>query len=179
MALHYVTGDATKPGGTVGMVKIIPHVCNSLGKWGAGFVLAVSKAYPDAEKAYRDATSYDLGTVQFVECGGDIVVANMIAQWGIRPVKDGSKEGCPPLRYSALFETMEKVAKWAESSGKKCEIHAPKFGAGLAGGNWRAIEAFIKQLWSGFEVYIYTPPGQDAGDAKATADDVLGDIFGK
>jgi O-acetyl-ADP-ribose deacetylase (regulator of RNase III) len=176
MSLHYVQGDATKPVGAA-EVKIIPHVCNSLGKWGAGFVLAVSKVYPEAEKVYRNANSYELGSVQFVECG-DVVVANMIAQWGIRPVKDGSKGGCPPLRYSALFEAMEKVAKWVESSGKKCEIHGPKFGAGLAGGDWRVIEAFIKQLWGGLEVYIYTPPGQDTGSSSATGDDVLGDIFG-
>ena len=40
--INYLKGDATQPHsqGT----KIIVHVCNDLGGWGKGFVLAISKA---------------------------------------------------------------------------------------------------------------------------------------
>ena len=39
--LRYVTGDATVPQG--GGPKILVHLCNDAGGWGAGFVLAVSR----------------------------------------------------------------------------------------------------------------------------------------
>jgi O-acetyl-ADP-ribose deacetylase (regulator of RNase III) len=156
--LSYLKGDATNPGGDPGKTRIIPHVCNSLGKWGAGFVLQVSKAFPEAETAYRSMGSYEMGSVQFVPCAKGVVVANMIAQWGIGPLRDGSKQGCPPLRYGALFDAMFKVAYWAEHNGK-CEIHCPRFGAGLAGGDWRVIEALIQHLWvsPGLDVHVYWP----------------------
>lgn len=38
--IKYVIGDATEPQGTGR--KIIAHVCNDCGGWGAGFVLALS-----------------------------------------------------------------------------------------------------------------------------------------
>ena len=39
----YLKGDATKPEGLG--TKIIAHVCNDVGLWGKGFVLAVSKRW--------------------------------------------------------------------------------------------------------------------------------------
>lgn len=41
VGIHYVTGDATEPIGEG--EKIIAHICNDQGGWGAGFVLALSK----------------------------------------------------------------------------------------------------------------------------------------
>jgi hypothetical protein len=57
----YRIGDATMPfvsanssDVTVAPTDIIiPHICNDLGKWGAGFVLALSRRYPEPEAAYR------------------------------------------------------------------------------------------------------------------------------
>jgi hypothetical protein len=37
----------------------------------------------------------------------------------------------------------------------KYEIHAPKFGSGLAGGNWNFIENLIEDIWIDIPVYIY------------------------
>lgn len=39
--INYIKGDATQPIGENN--KIIAHICNNEGKWGVGFVLAVSK----------------------------------------------------------------------------------------------------------------------------------------
>ena len=49
--LQIVQGDATSPPGEG--VKIIAHVCNDVGGWGKGFVVAVSKRWPDPEREYR------------------------------------------------------------------------------------------------------------------------------
>lgn len=134
-----------------GLRVLIPHLCNDEGKWGKGFVVALSNVYPEAEKAYRDLASYKLGDAHFVQSSNPTVtIANMIAQRGIRSLRDGSMDGCPPIRYNALYESMSKVASWlavAQSSGP-IEVHCPKFGAGLAGGSWPVIELMIRNLWA-------------------------------
>ncbi|MFE0817971.1 GNAT family N-acetyltransferase [Streptomyces sp. NPDC058794] len=61
--IRYVRGDATVP--SVKGVKVIAHVCNDLGGWGKGFVLAISRRWPEPEAAYRawhrDRASNDFG----------------------------------------------------------------------------------------------------------------------
>ena len=44
--IRYVTGDATRPEGEG--PKIIVHICNDIGAWGRGFVLALSKRFKEA-----------------------------------------------------------------------------------------------------------------------------------
>ena len=150
-------GDAVEPEGPG--LKVICHICNDSGKWGKGFVVAVSKKFPKAEQEYRAAgSSLALGSVQFVEVAPDIVVANMIAQRDIFPLKDGSAKGCPPLRYDALYECLIKVGAYAAS--KSASIHAPKFGAGLAGGKWEIIECLVEKVFVkdfSLQVTIYEP----------------------
>lgn len=50
--LNYVKGDATSPQGDG--TKAIVHVCNNIGAWGAGFVMAISRRWPEPEAAYRE-----------------------------------------------------------------------------------------------------------------------------
>ena len=47
MTIQYLKGDATAPK-THGK-KIIVHVCNDIGKWGKGFVLAISKRWKEPQ----------------------------------------------------------------------------------------------------------------------------------
>ncbi|WP_306766628.1 hypothetical protein [Tenacibaculum sp. M341] len=49
--IKYIKGDATSP--QAKGVKIIAHICNDLGGWGKGFVLAVSKRWKEPEISYR------------------------------------------------------------------------------------------------------------------------------
>lgn len=52
--ITYLKGDATTPQARGN--KIIAHVCNDLGGWGKGFVLAISKRWPEpAAKARPSA----------------------------------------------------------------------------------------------------------------------------
>ena len=53
MTINYVNGDATAPIGNG--TKVVVHICNDAGKWGKGFVLAISKRWPKAELEYRAA----------------------------------------------------------------------------------------------------------------------------
>jgi O-acetyl-ADP-ribose deacetylase (regulator of RNase III) len=154
--INYVVGDATDPKGKG--KKIIIHVCNDEGRWGAGFVLALSKKWSKPEDTYRNPViDLVLGCVQFVQVEDDIWVANMVAQKGIRSNIDGR----PPIRYDALQEALTKVAEFAVEIG--ATVHAPRFGSGLAGGKWEKIEYLIDAtlIQEGVPVFIY-----DLGDFK-------------
>lgn len=47
----YLIGDATAP--EIEGLKIIVYVCNDIGAWGKGFVMAISKRWPEPESQYR------------------------------------------------------------------------------------------------------------------------------
>ena len=145
--IHYLKGDATEPEGYGD--KLIIHVCNNQGAWGAGFVLALSRKWKAPEYYYRRKRKHSLGNVQFVqvEIGNrnNITVANMIAQ--VLNDKNGVN-----LRYMALYKCLLIVNEYAVKN--KCTIHAPRFGAGLAGGNWKLIEQKINRAID-VPIYIY------------------------
>jgi O-acetyl-ADP-ribose deacetylase (regulator of RNase III) len=84
--LWIVKGDATAPQAEGN--KIIVHVCNDLGGWGKGFVVAISRRWPEPERQYRQwhrgraSHDFGLGAVQLVAVQPDLWVANMVAQHG-------------------------------------------------------------------------------------------------
>jgi hypothetical protein len=86
MNITYLTGDATQP--QADGKKIVVHICNDIGKWGKGFVLAISKRWKSPEMIYKNAFSTGkkpaLGDVQFVPVEENIIVANIIGQAGVR-----------------------------------------------------------------------------------------------
>jgi hypothetical protein len=63
-----------------------------------------------------------------------------------------------PLNYLALCRSMLSVSKYIKekiNTDQSVQIHAPKFGSGLAGGNWGFISDLIDDIWSDFQVFIY------------------------
>ena len=153
--IRYLHGDATHPVGEG--VKIICHCCNDEGKWGRGFVLAISKRWPIAEGSYRKwyktAKNFELGEVQFVKAEEAVWVANLIGQHGVR--KAGKK---PPVRYDAIESGLLKVAKKARDLS--ASVHMPRIGCGLAGGQWAEIESAISRtlIGNGIAVTVYDLP---------------------
>lgn len=143
--ITYLKGDATEPCKTP---AVIVHVCNDLGKWGAGFVLALSKKWRGPELAYRTKKNYELGQVNAVYVDSDIMVANMIAQSGTR-----SKDNPVPLRKKALAECLLAVDKLA--SANNMSVHMPRIGCGLAGGKWEEVEQIINLILDDAEVFVY------------------------
>lgn len=151
-ALTYVTGDATQPAG--GGPKMICHVVNDEGGWGAGFVMAVSRRWPQPETAYRmfsKAPNFCLGMVQPVQVEFGLWVLNMVAQRGYW----NGNPSTPAVSYDALRTCLTKVARFALK--QQATVHAPRFGAGLAGGDWRVIEKIIQEtlVAAGLDVTIY------------------------
>lgn len=110
--ITYIKGDATCPQAKGN--RIICHVCNDIGGWGKGFVLALSRLWPESEAAYRawyaagKDGAFGLGEVQFVPVEPYIWVANMVAQRGIKRGSSG-----PPIRYEAVETCLGKVGEKA------------------------------------------------------------------
>jgi O-acetyl-ADP-ribose deacetylase (regulator of RNase III) len=121
---------------------MIGHVCNDLGGWGKGFVLAVSRRWREPEAAYRAwhrhraENDFGLGAVQFVRVEPYVWVANMIGQRGMRT---GSKG--PPIRYEALDRCLAALGEKALELN--ASVHLPRIGCGLAGGTWKRVEPLI------------------------------------
>ncbi|TRV78909.1 macro domain-containing protein [Streptomyces sp. 130] len=139
--IMYVRGDATAPQGKG--VKVIVHVCNDLGGWGKGFVLALSRRWPEPEAAYRGwhreraRNDFGLGAVQFVQVTPVVWVANVVGQHGMRRGSKGV-----PVRYEAIDTGLAAVADRALELG--ASVHMPRIGCGLAGGTWSRIEPLIE-----------------------------------
>lgn len=153
--IQYTTGDATNPS-TPGP-KVIAHICNDIGGWGKGFVLAISKRWRAPEIQYRewfagrDSNDFALGGVQFVEVDATLWVANMIGQHKIKRGNDG----VPPIRYDAVRSCLGSLAQFASERG--ATVHMPRIGCGLAGGTWNAIEPLIEQTCcvAAVPVFVY------------------------
>lgn len=151
---QYVKGDATSP--QAKGIKIIAHICNDIGGWGKGFVLAVSKRWETPEKEYRNwhrfrsENNFGLGEIQVVQVEKYIYVANMIGQKGIKTGSNGV-----PVRYEAIEKCLETLAQ--EASDLNASVHMPRIGCGLAGGKWTEVEPIIERtlLRNNVEVYIY------------------------
>lgn len=193
--IKYVEGDATLPQG--GGRKIIAHVCNDVGAWGAGFVLALSDRCLLPQAFYTDwvrtaavlppeldDNPFILGNIQFapffIGWKGDTFVCNMIAQSGWRgggvarsvSAAQWPVRGEIPLKYDALRHCLRKLGLRAHAS--RSTIHMPRIGCGIAGGNWKDVSDIIFQEISAqnIEVTVYDlPQDTSAQDAIDRAQD--------
>lgn len=146
-----------------GSSVIIPHVCNNVNAYGAGFALDIANNFPSAKINFHLlANEAKLGKSQFIvvkennKTKHKIIIANMISQNGLINSKNTR-----PLNYSALVTCMNNTKIYAKNLLKddmvdQIEIHAPKFGSGLAGGDWRFISDLITDIWNDIPVFIYS-----------------------
>jgi len=153
--IEYVQGDATRPLGSG--PKIIVHVCNDIGAWGRGFVLALSKRWPGPESEYKkqwkqaqqEKRRLELGHIQVVTVEDDILVVNIIGQRGLR-----SRRRRKVVVYDAVREGLVRVRKLAKSIAT---VHMPRIGCGLAGGDWSVMEKIVQEELAdhGIPVTVY------------------------
>lgn len=156
-------------GGNSGSTVFVPHVCNNIDLFGAGFAAQVGEKYPDVKANYhmlgKNFLTKNMGYSQIVKTKEDklykhkLYFVNMVAQNGIR-----SHNNPRPINYYGLVKSMVALAKFIDSNTgflnktEQVEIHCPKFGSGLAGGNWLFISDLIKDIWGKYPVIVYTPP---------------------
>lgn len=141
MEIIYRIGDATQPSGED--LRLIAHVGNDAGVWAAGFVLALSRRWPEPEACYRrwhagrGTNDFALGAVQIVPVAPGLQVATLIAQHGTGP----DAEGTPPIRYPALETALGRLGALAVRL--HASVHMPRIASGLAGGRWEAVAPLI------------------------------------
>lgn len=160
--MTYVTGDATAP---TDRPVIIAHIVNDLGLWGAGFVVPLGKRYPLAKIAYQNwhlehrehkmlqsASTWHLGYAQCVAVAKDVVVANMLAQRGLR-----SQSNPAPVKLDALIRCLQSVALTAKEL--KASVWMPKIGCGLGGRDWvTEVEPIVSRELAECRVVVCTLP---------------------
>jgi len=144
-------GSATSPRPEKGKGVIIAHLCNNLGGWGKGFVLAVDELSAAPRAAYQglakdhgknrgSEADIPLGEVQFVEVQTGLFVSNMIAQ---DRYTDSHDDGCA-VDYKALRRCLLITFHRAIRLGYA--VHIPEgIGAGLAGGDQVQIHKLISE----------------------------------
>ncbi|GGW78730.1 Appr-1-p processing protein [Streptomyces lucensis JCM 4490] len=152
--IRYVRGDATAP--SAKGPRVIAHVCNDIGGWGKGFVLALSRRWPEPEADFRAwhrdraHNDFGLGAVRLVRVERQLWVANMIGQRGIRTGSEGV-----PVRYEAIDTALGRLAGEAARLG--ASVHMPRIGCGLAGGKWSRVEPLVTErlVRRGIPVTVY------------------------
>jgi O-acetyl-ADP-ribose deacetylase (regulator of RNase III) len=155
-SLYFLNGDATNP-----IVKpaIIVHICNNVGGWGAGFVLALSKKSKIPEIEYRNwfkqnqvgTKKFQLGEVLITGFVDEISVANMIAQNSIISLNKSSNT---LVDYDALKCCLSQVYNKIKNNNRMT-VHMPRIGCSLGGGSWSLVEPIIKETMT-VDTYVYT-----------------------
>lgn len=144
--ITYVRGDATQPIGTGN--KIIAHIVNDVGAWGAGFVLALSARWPHVREDYLDWKKRKLGDTMFSYAEPQLYVAHLCAQRGVR--------GTRPLNYEALVSCLKKLC--VQINEQPWTVHMPRIGCGLGGGSWDVVGGLVERWLDGVEVFVYDLP---------------------
>jgi O-acetyl-ADP-ribose deacetylase (regulator of RNase III) len=157
-----------------GCTVFVPHVCNNIDSFGAGFAAQIANYFPSVKADYhllgKNFLKANLGYAQILTVYEEpkykhkIHVVNMIAQNGTKSLSNPR-----PLNYCALMKSMAKVNMYISMNTgftkhtENIEIHAPKFGSGLAGGNWSFISDIIDDMWGKYSVtvYNYNPKAHD------------------
>jgi O-acetyl-ADP-ribose deacetylase (regulator of RNase III) len=171
--INYIGGSATELVSHTG-IRIVAHVCNNVGGFGAGFAGHIAKKWPIVKDQYKlwykNGTSayLPLGATQIVPVRdehGIIFVANMIAQSGY---KVNTKQ--IPLQYDRLDDCLKQLNTWIghytftkklmmrHKELGEVSIHMPRIGCGLAGGKWGEVFPIICNTISKHKIFVYDLP---------------------
>ena len=149
-----------------GATVFVPHVCNNIDIFGAGFAAQIADRFPSVKADYhmlgKTFLKNNMGYCQIIKVYEEpkykhkLYIVNMIAQNGTR-----SQSNPRPLNYYGLVKSMTALSMFInQNTGfvqktEKVEIHCPKFGSGLAGGNWYFIQDLIDDIWGKYFVTVY------------------------
>ncbi len=152
--------------GTNGATVFIPHVCNNIDLFGAGFAADLAEQFPSVKADYhmlgKTFLKNNFGYCQIIKVIEEqkhkqkLYIVNMIAQNGVK-----SHNNPRPLNYYALSKSMGSMSSFILSNtgflnkSENIEIHCPKFGSGLAGGNWNFINDLIYDIWGRYNVTVH------------------------
>jgi len=121
---------------------------NCKGVMNSGVAKVIREAYPEVYTVYKNRfgfRSIPLGEFQVIAVNGPgLCVVNLFGQYSYG--KSGQHTD-----YNALERSLQGFSDWLadphiqEHTGLNPEIHHPKIGAGLGGGDWDKIKAMIEK----------------------------------
>lgn len=154
--IEYLKGNAITPIVKDDAISVICHCCNTIGKWGKGFVVSLATHYPEAKKAYYQylrcvGNEHALGKCCIASVGKNLMVANVFGQERIYPTSDGQI----PLIYQALEDGLKTCKTIMQAMNLPFTIHMPRIGCGLAGGKWDIVEDIINRVFSEADIQVY------------------------
>lgn len=120
---------------------VICHQVNYYGVMGGGIAAAIRRRVltdPQYSKYQRLCAAHGdslLGTVQYLRCGKNRVIANVFSQ------RDMSTD------YSAFRKCMIEVRDWAEERGYTVAVPG-RIGCGIAGGNWDTVRGILYDIFA-------------------------------
>jgi O-acetyl-ADP-ribose deacetylase (regulator of RNase III) len=124
-------------------VGIIVHGCNAQGVMGSGVALAIKQMYYQCFLEYRrvyEEETLPLGSIVWfnpefcIDFSKNLFIANAITQEYFGTDRRH-------VNYAAIAKVFMEVFRQAKTTD--LEVHFPKIGAGLGGGDWDIIEAII------------------------------------
>lgn len=155
MPIDYQRGDVLKAN-----VDIVAHGVNCRGGFGKGIAGQIAKLYPHVREKYLEkhrGEGWKLGDVQYVLANDVLVIANCATQdeyWNL-----GDDRNRVYVNYQAIQTVMEKLllrANTAHGSLRSAAIIGmPRIGAGLAGGDWKRIEATVNEVFAETVIRVY------------------------
>lgn len=142
---------------------IIVHGCNCKGVMGSGVAKAVKEKYPDCYEQYKFSLNKSKGkygeVLNFPYFLGEVIwysqmfhkpsnkallIANALTQENF-----GREQGVQYVSYEAVESCFEEVINQLEhmllAYNMKLDLHFPKIGAGLGGGDWDVIAGIIEK----------------------------------
>lgn len=136
---------------------VIFHGCNAQGVMGSGFAKSLREKYPEAYDVYRahylehGLSVGDIVPISLkVQSSGpllrDLIIINAITQEFYRGHPLAQPGQTVFVDYDAILTCLEKSENYIVDTHKRTDIHMPKVGAGLAGGDWTKICAKIEEF---------------------------------
>ena len=132
-----------------GAFEVIAHGCNCQCVMGAGIAKTIKKVFPkayDADCRTKKGSRDKLGSCSVATCEtatGSLEVVNAYTQFHWR----GSG-------VKADYEAIRTCMQWIKRRYAGQRIGLPKIGAGLAGGDWKIIQAIIEEELADEDVTI-------------------------
>lgn len=131
-----------------------------------GYEVLESNFFSSVEHVVRPFVLGQIQVVPFMNRQNDNYVVNMIGQRSIGfhqfkiQLNDAPiTQTIPPVRYDCIAEGLYRTAEVA--SKMNASVHCPRFGCGLAGGEWNRIERLIQGILIPYNipVFVYDLPG--------------------
>jgi len=164
MSIEYKVGDLFKKmDWDTPTIKLLPHCCNDVDRYGSGIAGAIASHWPVAKQRYHEwyrmgidiesGKPFKLGQFQTVKVHekdlfSSVYVCNMIGQ------RDTVGPDNPkPAKYLALGKCIDAIGMMLRNFSNHhhpahgIEIVTVKFGSDLAGGDWNILEEMIIDHW--------------------------------